>query len=209
MDNNDCDYIFKIILVGDSNVGKSHILSKFSDNHINMSGPTIGIEFYVRKTKMYEKNIKLQFWDTAGQERYRSIISAYYRGISAAIFVYDITDNSSFENIEKWYNEVNCIADKNVKFILIGNKLDLNDKRTVSYEKAKKYAKLHDMLYFETSSINNINISISFETLIFEIYKQNIMTIPNVIQNIEHKEINHTVNVNESSELSNKKSCAC
>lgn len=122
----ECHYIFKYVIVGDSSVGKSSLLVRFTDNYFQESWlPTIGVDFKIRNFEMNGKSIKANIWDTAGQERFKNITRVYYKGAHSAILVYDITDKQTFENIRQWYNEVKEMAGDNVKYVLVGNKNDL------------------------------------------------------------------------------------
>ena len=132
------DYLFKILLIGDSAVGKSSILLRFSDNIFTESFlPTIGVDFKIKTLEFQGKNAKLQIWDTAGQERFKTITSTYYKGSHGIILVYDITDMESFNKLGDWLIEVEKNAPNNVYKILVGNKADLNDQRVVSYDQGK------------------------------------------------------------------------
>merc|ERR1711991_569539 len=126
------DYLFKVVLIGDSGVGKSNLLSRFTrDEFSTDSKSTIGVEFATRSVACDGKTIKAQIWDTAGQERYRAITSAYYRGAVGALLVYDLTQASTFRNCERWLNELRDHADKYIAIMLVGNKSDLSHLRAV------------------------------------------------------------------------------
>merc|ERR1711904_652802 len=116
------DYLFKVVVIGDSGVGKSNLLSRFTRDEFNLeSKSTIGVEFATRSVSIEGKTIKAQIWDTAGQERYRAITSAYYRGAVGALVVYDITKDVSFENVEKWLSELKENATADITMMLVGN----------------------------------------------------------------------------------------
>lgn len=135
----DYDFLFKIVMIGDSGVGKTNILSRFTKNEFNLeSKPTIGVEFATKNMKILDKLIKCQIWDTAGQERYRAITNAYYRGAVGALVCYDITRDQTFQNTDKWLNELKQHADPNIIILMLGNKLDLTDNRAVRSEDAIK-----------------------------------------------------------------------
>merc|ERR1712010_195769 len=132
------DYLFKLLLIGDSGVGKSCLLLRFADDTYAESYiSTIGVDFKIRTINLEGKTIKLQIWDTAGQERFRTITSSYYRGAHGIIVVYDITDAESFTNVKQWLNEIDRYANENVNKLLVGNKSDLTAKLAVDYETAK------------------------------------------------------------------------
>ncbi|KAK9162036.1 hypothetical protein Syun_002938 [Stephania yunnanensis] len=132
------DYLFKVVLIGDSGVGKSNLLSRFTRNEFCLeSKSTIGVEFATRTLQVEGKTIKAQIWDTAGQERYRAITSAYYRGALGALLVYDVTKPTTFENVSRWLKELRDHADSNIVIMLIGNKTDLKHLRAVATEDAQ------------------------------------------------------------------------
>ncbi|CAL5377388.1 unnamed protein product [Camellia sinensis] len=131
------DYLFKVVLIGDSGVGKSNLLSRFPRNEFCLeSKSTIGVEFATRTLQVEGRTVKAQIWDTAGQERYRAITSAYYRGALGALLVYDVTKPTTFENVSRWLKELRDHADANIVIMLIGNKTDLKHLRAVATEDA-------------------------------------------------------------------------
>lgn len=154
----DYDYIFKILLLGNSGVGKSSLLIRFSDNaYDELFSTTIGIDFKMKTIKLEnDKNVKLQCWDTSGQEKFRSITNSYYRGTNGIILVYDVTSKDSFDNLKTWLEEIKDKTD-NISILLVGNKVDLNTKREVLYEEGKEFADLLNINFFETSAKENIN----------------------------------------------------
>ena len=158
------DFIYKIILIGDSSVGKSCITYRATkDSFINNYTPTVGFEFFNLYLKIKEKNIKLQIWDTCGQEKFRSLISNFYRNSSLAMIVYSIIDKESYNNIDLWLNEIKTQTSPDIKIFLIGNKTDLVNSRVIRTEKAKKFADERSLNYFiETSAKNGDNIMNAF-----------------------------------------------
>ncbi|KAI8973496.1 ras family-domain-containing protein [Mycotypha africana] len=167
------DYLFKIVIIGDSGVGKSNLLLRYTSNEFHKdSKSTIGVEFATKTIEIDGCLIKAQLWDTSGQERYKAITSAFYRGAVGAIVVYDITRRSSFENIKQWVQELREHTDTGspIPLVLIGNKLDLT--RTTNTNEAKEYAESHDMLFFETSASESTNVHLAFETMLQYIYKE-------------------------------------
>nr|CAD1834314.1 unnamed protein product [Ananas comosus var. bracteatus] len=121
--DDDYDYLFKVVLIGDSGVGKSNLLSRFTRNEFSLeSKSTIGVEFATRSIHVDDKVVKAQIWDTAGQERYRAVTSAYYRGAVGALVVYDVTRHITFENVERWLKELRDHTDANIVIMLVGNK---------------------------------------------------------------------------------------
>ena len=168
------DLSFKIIIVGDSGVGKSCLSIKASRNYFeDFYSPTVGFEFLTFNVKVEDQNIKLQIWDTCGQEVYRSLISSFYRSASLAIIVYSIDSEESFINIEKWLNDIKTQSNPDIKIFLLGNKADLEDKRQVSKESGEKFFKDHKLSFFrETSAKTGFNIQNVFIEVAKELYKQ-------------------------------------
>uniref|UniRef100_A0A7N0ZZY3 Ras-related protein RABA5a n=1 Tax=Kalanchoe fedtschenkoi TaxID=63787 RepID=A0A7N0ZZY3_KALFE len=165
------DYLFKVVLIGDSAVGKSNLLSRFARNEFYPSSKsTIGVEFQTQKMEINGKEIKAQIWDTAGQERFKAITSAYYRGAVGALVVYDITRQQTFENVSKWLDELHTHSDMNVVTILVGNKSDLKDAREVSTADGKALAEAQGMFFIETSALDSSNVVEAFQTVVREIY---------------------------------------
>ncbi|XP_026425928.1 ras-related protein Rab2BV [Papaver somniferum] len=165
------DYLFKIVLIGDSGVGKSNILSRFTRNEFCLeSKSTIGVEFATRTLQVDGKTIKAQIWDTAGQERYRAITSAYYRGAVGALLVYDTTKRQTFDNVQRWLRELRDHADSNIVILLAGNKSDLKHLRAVNEEDAQVLAEKEGLSFLETSALEALNIEKAFQTILTEIY---------------------------------------
>ncbi|KAI3793521.1 hypothetical protein L1987_36140 [Smallanthus sonchifolius] len=168
----DCDYLFKTVLIGDSAVGKSNLLSRFAKDKFYLdSKPTIGVEFAYRNTKVGDKIVKAQVWDTAGQERFRAITSSYYRGALGAMLVYDITRRGTFENLKKWLHELREFGNHDMVIVLVGNKSDLTDLREVEVEDGKKLAQLENLCFMETSAKDNLNVEDAFLQMITKIYE--------------------------------------
>ncbi|KAJ1379879.1 Small GTPase superfamily [Sesbania bispinosa] len=169
--NQKIDYVFKVVLIGDSAVGKSQILARFARNEFSLdSKSTIGVEFQTRTLVVDHKTVKAQIWDTAGQERYRAVTSAYYRGAVGAMLVYDITKRQTFDHIPRWLEELRSHADKNIVIILIGNKCDLENQRDVPTEDAKEFAEKEGLFFLETSALEATNVETAFMTVLTEIY---------------------------------------
>ena len=168
------DLSFKIILVGDSGVGKSCLSIKASRNYFeDFYSPTVGFEFLTFNVKVEDQNIKLQIWDTCGQEVYRSLISSFYRSASLAIIVYSIDSEESFSNIEKWLNDIKSQSNPNIKIFLIGNKADLEDKRQVTKEKGENFYKQNKLSFFtETSAKTGFNVQNVFIEVAKVLYKE-------------------------------------
>ncbi|KAJ6808868.1 ras-related protein RABA5a [Iris pallida] len=165
------DYIFKIVLIGDSAVGKSNLLARFArDEFYSNSKSTIGVEFQTQKMDIDGKEVKAQIWDTAGQERFRAVTSAYYRGAVGALVVYDISSRPTFDSIGRWLNELHTHSDMNVVTILVGNKTDLKDAREVSTAEGQALAEAQGLFFMETSALDSSNVAAAFETVVKEIY---------------------------------------
>lgn len=168
--NPDYDYLFKILLIGNSGVGKSSLLLRFADDTFTDNFmPTIGVDFKIRTLEVDGKTIKLQIWDTAGQERFKTITSSYYKGAHGIIVVYDVTDKESFKNIDTWMNEVEKHASDNVSRILVGNKCDLTDSRQVSTDEGKELADSNNIRFMETSAKESSNVEEAFTLMTKEI----------------------------------------
>ena len=167
------DYLFKLLIIGESGVGKTCILLRFTDdsftaNHLT----TIGIDFKIKIIDLQGKLIKLQIWDTAGQERFKTITKTYYKGAHGIILTYDVTDSNSFKNIRNWIKQIEANAQANVCKVLVGNKCDKPD-RQVTEEEGKNLANDYKMAFFEASAKNNLNINEIFNFLTTEILKSN------------------------------------
>lgn len=166
------DYLFKIVLIGDSGVGKSNLLSRFTRNEFSLeSKSTIGVEFATKSIQVDGKVIKAQVWDTAGQERYRAITSAYYRGAVGALLVYDIAKHVTYENVERWLKELRDHADQNIVIMLVGNKSDLRHLRAVPVEEARAFAVKNQLSFIEASALDSTNVETAFQQILTEIYR--------------------------------------
>eukprot|EP00775_Hariotina_reticulata_P004493 gene4493-4746_t len=163
----DYDFLIKLLLIGDSGVGKSCLLLRFSEDSFTPSFiTTIGIDFKIKKIFLDNKWVKLQIWDTAGQERFRTITSAYYRGAMGILLVYDVTDEASFNNIRDWMRNIRQHASDNVNKILVGNKSDIADeKRAVPYSRGQALANEFGMQFYETSAKDNVNVEEVFTSI--------------------------------------------
>ncbi|KAF3435902.1 hypothetical protein FNV43_RR22994 [Rhamnella rubrinervis] len=165
------EYLFKIVLIGDSAVGKSNLLSRFACNEFDQhSKATIGVEFQTQVVEIDGKEVKAQIWDTAGQERFRAVTSAYYRGAVGALVVYDISRKSTFESVKRWLDELTTHCDTTVARMLVGNKCDLENIRDVSVEEGKGFAEEEGLFFMETSALDSTNVQAAFEIVIREIY---------------------------------------
>ncbi|CAA7409506.1 unnamed protein product [Spirodela intermedia] len=182
--NHKIDYVFKVVLIGDSAVGKSQLLARFARNEFSLdSKATIGVEFQTRTLVIDHKVVKAQIWDTAGQERYRAVTSAYYRGAVGAMLVYDMTKRQSFDHIVRWLEELRGHADKNIVIMLVGNKADLGTLRAVPAEDAKEFAEREGLFFMETSALDATNVEPAFLSVLTEIYR--VVTRKSLVANEE------------------------
>ena len=167
---------FKIIVIGDSGVGKSCLTLKGTKNYFeNYYSPTVGFEFFTFNIKVKDQVIRLQIWDTCGQEVYRSLISSFYRNSSLAILVYSIDNENSFQNLETWLNEIKANGNPDIKVFLIGNKNDLEEKRKVTLEDAKSFNKEYGLnMFFETSAKTGFNAQKVFVEAANLLYEENL-----------------------------------
>ncbi|KAM8860491.1 ras-related protein Rab-8B [Synchiropus picturatus] len=160
------DYLFKLLLIGDSGVGKTCLLFRFSEDSFNTTFiSTIGIDFKIRTIELDGKRVKLQIWDTAGQERFRTITTAYYRGAMGIMLVYDICNEKSFENIKNWIRNIEEHASSDVEKMILGNKCDMTDRRQVSKDRGEKLAIDYGVKFLETSAKSSLNVEEAFYTM--------------------------------------------
>ncbi|GAY38000.1 hypothetical protein WN944_028150 [Citrus x changshan-huyou] len=206
------DYLFKIVLIGDSGVGKSNILSRFTRNEFCLeSKSTIGVEFATRTLQVEGKTVKAQIWDTAGQERYRAITSAYYRGAVGALLVYDITKRQTFDNVLRWLRELRDHADSNIVIMMAGNKSDLNHLRAVTEEDGHSLAEKEGLSFLETSALEATNVEKAFQTILTEIYhiiSKKALAAQQASANTALPGQGTTINVNDASPSVKKGCCS-
>ena len=205
--NQEYDYLFKLLLIGNSSVGKSSLLFRFVENVWDDSFvPTIGVDFKLKTLEVNGKKVKLQIWDTAGQERFKNITASYYRGGNGVLVVYDITERESFDNLTSWLIEIEKNANKNVYKLLIGNKCDLEDKRKVTYQEGKDFAESNGMKFIETSAKDNTKVQEAFELLTSEIMKSAV----NKDKGMEKKDNTKQIRLSQNTEdISGKKKGGC
>ncbi|KAM0846368.1 hypothetical protein ACQ4PT_035433 [Festuca glaucescens] len=168
------DYVFKVVVIGDSGVGKTQLLGRFTRDEFHLdSKSTIGIEFQTRTVVIARRRVKAQIWDTAGQERYRAVTSAYYRGALGAMLVYDVTRRATFQHVARWVAELRAHADKSIVVVLVGNKADLAalpGRREVEVEEAEAFAEEQGLFFFEASALSGDNVEAAFMGLLGEIH---------------------------------------
>ncbi|CAF5212873.1 unnamed protein product, partial [Rotaria magnacalcarata] len=177
----DYDLIFKLVLIGDSSVGKSNLLLRFTRNEFRLdTQSTIGVEFAYKQVLIEGKKIKTQVWDTAGQERFKTVIPQFYRGSEGALAVFDLTKPESFDHIITWIEELHRHTPSDVPIVLVGNKSDLVDQRKISREQATRLAEQLNISYLETSALNSSNVEQAFLTIVNSIfYKKMPKTVDN------------------------------
>ena len=202
--DNSYELIFKVLLLGNSNVGKSSLFLRFVDDIWNDTFvPTIGVDFKIKTFELDNKKIKMQIWDTAGQERFKNIIASYYRGAHGILLIYDVTDKDSFKNLQNWLIEIEKNANKNVLKVLIGNKSDLEDKRVINYNEGKEFADSYGLKFIETSAKKNCNVNEAFETLGREIMAAN------ADKKFNKAKQNKTISVSSAQDLNVAKKGGC
>ncbi|GAB1313346.1 Rab GTPase ypt31 [Madurella fahalii] len=211
MANDEYDFLFKVVLIGDSGVGKSNLLSRFTRNEFNLdSKSTIGVEFATRSIQIDNKTIKAQIWDTAGQERYRAITSAYYRGAVGALLVYDISKSLSFENVTRWLKELRDHADSNIVIMLVGNKTDQRHLRAVPTEDGKNFASENGLSFIETSALEATNVDLAFQNILTSIYQivssKSLEEGSDVTKKFEHRE-GGNISLSEEKTQTESKGC--
>ncbi|KAI8338873.1 GTP-binding protein ypt1 [Chlamydoabsidia padenii] len=203
--NSEYDYLFKLLLIGDSGVGKSCLLLRFADDSYTESYiSTIGVDFKIRTIELDGKTAKLQIWDTAGQERFRTITSSYYRGAHGIIVVYDVTDQDSFDNLEQWVGEIHRYGSGDVEKVLIGNKSDLVDKKVVDTEQAKELADILKMPFLETSAKDSTNVEQAFLTMARQIKERIGATMQQ-----QQQQSNSTVKIGQGTSVEPTQSGGC
>ena len=203
------DILLKLVMIGDSGVGKTNILSRYINNEFSsITKATVGVEFFSTIIKKNNKLIKLQIWDTAGQERYKSITSAYYKGAKGAFVVYDITKMKTFKNLDKWITELKANGNEDIYIILIGNKLDLEKNREVMTNDVKRKAEELKVGYFETSALDGSNIEHAFDVIVEEMSKKIPVEDINVKKIINNKKVIN-IDVNNKDDKNKKRIFGC
>mmetsp|Transcript_5516 Transcript_5516/g.7592 ORF Transcript_5516/g.7592 Transcript_5516/m.7592 type:complete len:207 (-) Transcript_5516:372-992(-) len=199
---NSYDMQIKLLMIGDSGVGKTCLLLRYANAAFSQTFiTTIGIDFKIKNITLDGKRIKLQIWDTAGQERFRTITTSYFRGAQGILLVYDVTDRNSFNSIRNWVSQIQQHADVHVNKILIGNKCDMEDERVVSTEEGSKLAAEYGVQFFETSAKNDINVEKCFVTIAREVKER-------LIHDVDRKNDGNRVNLSNQSK-SSKGCSAC
>ena len=200
MSGNNYDHFVKLLIIGESGVGKTCILLRFADDKFPIvHQTTVGVDFKQKMINFNNKTIKIQIWDTAGQERFRTLTNNYFKPANGIILVYDVSDENSFYSIKNWIKQIESLADPSVCVILIGNKCEVDESvRKVKYEDAQKLAKELKIPFMETSAKNNLNISQVFNT----ITKQ-------IIDKLEGNNVNASGRITLKSENQSNQRCYC
>ena len=204
------DIKIKLLMIGDSGVGKSCLVLRFSNNEFTSSFiTTIGIDFKIKTCEIAGKRVKLQLWDTAGQERFRTITNAYYRGAHGVLLVYDVTDEHSFMNIRSWMNNIHEHANESISKFIVGNKCDMINDRAVTQERGKALANEYNVPFYETSAKNDINVEKVFIDIAKEIIKNKFKDDEEEINNYRKKRKGSSLNLHQRNHNNNDKNCAC
>eukprot|EP01126_Amoeba_proteus_P065897 TRINITY_DN9446_c0_g1_i2.p1 TRINITY_DN9446_c0_g1~~TRINITY_DN9446_c0_g1_i2.p1 ORF type:complete len:221 (+),score=40.78 TRINITY_DN9446_c0_g1_i2:73-735(+) len=170
-----CDYIAKMILLGDASVGKSNLLMRWTRGEFDLeTKSTVGVEFATKSVTIGGKRLTVQVWDTAGQERFRSIAKAFYNGALGAIIVYDITNRDSFQSTQRWIDDCHTFASEGIKIILVGNKSDLQHLREVSTTEGRIFSEKHGLSFMETSALKDTGVNEAFMALMKEVYESGV-----------------------------------
>ncbi len=202
MDEENFDILYKIVIIGDSGVGKSNILSRYVRDEFSMdTKATVGVEFGSKIISINNQQIKIQIWDTAGQEKYKSVSTIYYKGAKGALLVYDISRKETFNNLNRWINEIKNNSDENINILLIGNKCDLEEGRQISQEEAFEKAKEINAGFLEVSALQAVNIEKAFKYLIQQIHNKNNYRIDEKKNTLKENN-NDFITINNNSENS-------
>ncbi|KAL7716345.1 Rab11 [Entamoeba marina] len=212
MESDANEFMYKLVIIGESGVGKSNLLLRFTRDEFEPEKKfTIGVEFATR-TIEYENNvIRAQIWDTAGQEKYRAITDAYYRGAEGAMVVYDVSKRESFESIERWLDELKAGCDPDVAIMIVGNKADLKQEREVTESEGTEFAQQQQSYFIETSALDGSNVEKAFQDLLIEIYKKKTKkvetntTAPTEKPAVEDKPVN--IEKHDKNDKGDKKCC--
>lgn len=173
MEGRKADYLVKVIVIGDSGVGKTNMITRFCENHFKDTYvATIGVDFKIKSLVVNDKKFKMQIWDTAGQERFKNITQTYYKGAAGIVMVYSITDHTSFTNIERWMQQIDTHAPENVSRVLVATKKDLESERAVTFQEGKDLADRYGIQFLEVSAKEGLQVKESFEALGREIVKK-------------------------------------
>ena len=209
---NNYNYLLKYIIIGESSVGKSNLLMKFANNKFTEDyQATIGVEFGAKNITIDDQIFRIQLWDTAGQENFRSITRAYYKNSVCAMLVYDITNRSSFENLQDWLKDIISQSPKTVLIILLGNKIDLKEKREVEYEEGEQFAQKNGLIFMETSAKTGEGVEEIFKKSVQEIktkISENVYDLTSESCGIKKGKTNN-ISLNKNNKQNTKKKGCC
>ncbi|CBY21653.1 unnamed protein product [Oikopleura dioica] len=200
------DYMFKLLIIGNSAVGKTSFLFRYADDsYTSAFVSTVGIDFKVKTVQRNNKRVKLQIWDTAGQERYRTITTAYYRGAMGFILMYDITNEDSFNAVQDWATQIKTYSWDSAKVMLVANKADMENERVVSTERGEELARQLGFDFFETSAKENLNVAQSFDRLVDVICDKMAESVEESAQAAS----SNTQNLHDVGQAESKPPCSC
>ena len=209
---NNYNYLLKYIIIGESSVGKSNLLMKFANNKFTEDyQATIGVEFGAKNITIDDQIFRIQLWDTAGQENFRSITRAYYKNSVCAMLVYDITNRSSFENLQDWLKDIISQSPKTVLIILLGNKIDLKEKREVEFEEGEQFAQKNGLIFMETSAKTGEGVEEIFKKSVQEIktkISENVYDLTSESCGIKKGKTNN-ISLNKNNKQNTKKKGCC
>eukprot|EP01084_Bolivina_argentea_P216106 367132_1 len=201
------DYKIKLLMIGDSGVGKSCLVLRFSNNQFTSSFiTTIGIDFKIKTIEIDGKRVKIQLWDTAGQERFRTITNAYYRGADGVLLVYDVTDEHSFMNIRTWMNNIEQHASESISKVIMGNKCDMINDRVISADRGRDLASEYNVSFYETSAKTDINVQKVFIDIAKDVIKNKFLSEEQ--QDITRNKENG-FSLHQKQNGNNQRNCAC
>ncbi len=208
VDSRKFDFKFKLMVIGESKVGKTSVIKRYTKNKFGgIYLTTVGVDFQDKIIEIDGKKIMLQIWDTAGQERFHSITKSIYRNANGVLFIYDITNKESFNNIKNWIKDLDNIKSDDIKSIIIGNKIDLEDKRIINKSDLENLANKYKMSFLEVSAKNNININEAFDLMVNEILKEK---DENTIIKLFSRKTKSDLSIStEKQEVNKKKSKCC
>ena len=209
---NNYNYLLKYIIIGEPSVGKSNLLMKFANNKFTEDyQATIGVEFGAKNITIDDQIFRIQLWYTAGQENFRSITRAYYKNSVCAMLVYDITNRSSFENLQDWLKDIISQSPKTVLIILLGNKIDLKEKREVEYEEGEQFAQKNGLIFMETSAKTGEGVEEIFKKSVQEIktkISENVYDLTSESCGIKKGKTNN-ISLNKNNKQNTKKKGCC
>ena len=209
---NNYNYLLKYIIIGEPSVGKSNLLMKFANNKFTEDyQATIGVEFGAKNITIDDQIFRIQIWDTAGKENFRSLTRKYYKNSVCAMLVYDITNRSSFENLQDWLKDIISQSPKTVLIILLGNKIDLKEKREVEYEEGEQFAQKNGLIFMETSAKTGEGVEEIFKKSVQEIktkISENVYDLTSESCGIKKGKTNN-ISLNKNNKQNTKKKGCC